>query len=264
MKSTLIEQAEEDKAIASKEDANSKRKRKKVSSKGSGRTRNYATLVYPDSAPENWMEIVSELHIPVLISPLHDKDVNPDGTLKKPHYHVLFMFESVKDWDTQVKPIFDSFGAVGREIVNSSRGYARYLCHLDNPEKYQYDHSLVKSFGGADYSAIVHLPTDDAKMIYDMLRFIDVNQIHSFAEFVNRVWYYNRDWYSLVTCRFSHLVIEYIKSITWEETEGYERKTSIVNPDTGEFFNVNPDTGEIVSAELSVEDEESSAGRMEQ
>ena len=54
------------------------------------RKRNYATLVYPDSAPENWQEILSELKVPVFISPLHDKDVNADGKPKKPHYHFFY------------------------------------------------------------------------------------------------------------------------------------------------------------------------------
>ena len=43
------------------------------------RFRNYATVVYPESAPENWQEILSDQIIPAFISPLHDSDVNPDG-----------------------------------------------------------------------------------------------------------------------------------------------------------------------------------------
>lgn len=66
---------------------------------GKGRTRNYATMVYPESAPENWQTVIAESKIPVFISPLHDKDINPDGTPKKPHYHVLTSFDSVKTVD---------------------------------------------------------------------------------------------------------------------------------------------------------------------
>lgn len=50
---------------------------------GRGRTRNFGTVVYPESAPENWQTILSELCIPCFISPLHDKDINPDGETKK-------------------------------------------------------------------------------------------------------------------------------------------------------------------------------------
>ena len=118
------------------------------------RKRNYATLVYPDSAPENWQEILSELKIPVFISPLHDKDVNADGKPKKPHYHVQFIFDGKKS-DDQFKEIIAKFGGVGVEDVQSLRGYARYLCHLDNPDKAQYNTSMVKALGGADYFSVI-------------------------------------------------------------------------------------------------------------
>lgn len=48
------------------------------------RTRNWATVVYPESAPKNWREILGEMRVPCFLSPLHDKDINPDGTPKKP------------------------------------------------------------------------------------------------------------------------------------------------------------------------------------
>lgn len=97
------------------------------------RTRNYACIVYPDSAPENWQNIVAESKIPCFISPLHDKDVNPDGTPKKPHYHVMVMYDGPKT-EEQAKAFFSTFNGVGPEVVNSVRGYARYLKHMDNPE----------------------------------------------------------------------------------------------------------------------------------
>ena len=98
------------------------------------RVRNFATVVYPESAPENWIDILNEYHVACLISPLHNRDIDPDLNIKKPHYHVLIMFEGKKNYETQVKPIFDSIGGVGREYVQSIRGYARYLCHLNIAE----------------------------------------------------------------------------------------------------------------------------------
>ena len=60
------------------------------------RTRGYATIVYPESAPADWKEILADLKIQVLISPLHDQDVNPTGEPKKPHYHIMLIFEGPK------------------------------------------------------------------------------------------------------------------------------------------------------------------------
>ena len=92
---------------------------------GTGRTRNWATIVYPESAPDNWKDILGELKMEAFISPLHSEDVHPDGEKKKAHYHVLLMFPSVKT-DKQAAEVFESFGGVGTEQVASLRGYARY------------------------------------------------------------------------------------------------------------------------------------------
>ena len=129
---------------------------------GRGRTRNYGTIVYPESAPQDWQTILAEMCIPCFISPLHDSDINPDGETKKPHYHVMIMFEGVKTVE-QATEIFNQIGGVGHEIVQSARGYARYLCHLDNPEKHQYSPDDVKAYGGADYVSVIGLAIDKYK-----------------------------------------------------------------------------------------------------
>ena len=70
--------------------------RARADAKRVGRTRNFATVVYPDSAPADWKEKLDQLHVAAFISPLHDKDINPNGEPKKAHYHVLVMFEGQK------------------------------------------------------------------------------------------------------------------------------------------------------------------------
>lgn len=190
---------------------------------GAGRTRNFATIVYPESAPENWRDILTDQHVAALISPLHDKDHNPDGTQKKPHYHVMLIFDSVKNFETQVKPIFDEIGAVGREEVNSARGYARYLCHLDNPEKAQYSPADVTAMGGADYDAITHLPTDNLKALGEVFDYIRTNEIYSLAELLDLCKINNPDWFSMISMSRAYVVDKYIKSLTWERESGYVR-----------------------------------------
>jgi len=197
--------------------------RARADSKRVGRTRNFATVVYPDSAPADWKEKLDQLHVAAFISPLHDKDVNPNGELKKAHYHVLVMFEGPKDYDTQVKPIFDEIGAVGREIVNSARGYARYLCHLDNPEKATYSPSEVLCMGGADYYGIVTLPTDDLKVITEIKRFCRENEIYSLAEIIDIAESLHPEWYSTIVMSRCYVIDKYIKSLEWERASGYVR-----------------------------------------
>ena len=115
----------------------------KDKSSGGGRTRNFATVVYPESAPDNWQSILEEQFVPAFISPLHDSDLNPTGEPKKEHYHVVIMYDSVKTME-QAQDLFQKIGGVGCERVQSIRGYARYLCHLDNPDKHQYDQGKLQ------------------------------------------------------------------------------------------------------------------------
>ena len=41
------------------------------------RSNTWTLLLYQDSAPENWEDKLKELHIPFIVSPLHDKDLKP-------------------------------------------------------------------------------------------------------------------------------------------------------------------------------------------
>lgn len=186
----------------------------KKSSSGSGRTRNYGTVVYPESAPQDWMNILGEYCIPCFVSPLHDKDVDPGKQPKKPHYHVMLMFDGVKTVD-QAKEIFDSIGGVGCEIVQSVRGYARYLCHLDNPEKYQYSLDDVHCFGGADYPATIGLPTDKYKAIGEMIDFCEDNDITSYADLLQWCRFNRMDWFRVLCDSGTFVMREYLKSKRW-------------------------------------------------
>lgn len=195
---------------------------KKSKSRGSGRTRNYACVVYPDSAPNDWLNIISESKIPVFISPLHDKDVNPTGEAKKPHHHVMAMFDSVKTKE-QASEFFISFGGVGCEVINSIRGYSRYLCHLDNPEKAQYSLDDVTSFGGADYMHAIGTMADKAKSIREMVAFIEENDIICFADLFCYASINRSDWFDTLINSGAYVIKEYIKSRTWK-LHGKEEK----------------------------------------
>lgn len=182
---------------------------------GAGRVRNFATVVYPESAPKNWREIIAESKIPVFISPLHDKDVNPTGEAKKPHHHVMSMYESPKT-DAQAREFFEKFGGVGCETVKSVRGYARYLCHLDNPEKAQYSIDDVVSYGGADYIHAIGSAADRAKAIKEMITWIEENDCVSFAELLRYSSVNRSDWFDCLISNGAYITKEYIKSRWWE------------------------------------------------
>ena len=183
-------------------------------SSGRGRTRNYATIVYPESAPSNWQELLSEQFVPAFISPLHDLDLNPTGESKKAHYHVMIMFDGVKTMD-QAKELIDTIGGVGCEIVNSQRGYARYLCHMDNPEKHQYSVDDVRAFCGADYNSTIGLVTDKYKAIGEMIDYCEENCILSYSELLKYSRMNRFDWFRVLCDNGTVVMKEYLKSKSW-------------------------------------------------
>lgn len=185
------------------------------------KTRNWVSIVYPESAPENWMDILNDSHIPAIVSPLHDKDINP-GTKepKKAHYHVMLMYEGPKE-EHIARKIFESIAGVGCEPVNSVRGQARYFCHLDNPEKAQYSASGIKAFSGANYDNLIALPSDKYKIIGEMIDWVEENDIRSFRDLMVYSRQQKTDWFQCLCDSGTYVMKEYVKSRTWQlEREG--------------------------------------------
>lgn len=145
------------------------------------RFRNYATVIYPESAPEDFKQIIADWHVPAFLSPLHDKDINPTGEAKKAHYHLLVMFAGKKTKES-VKNLFDMVNGVGCEKVLSTDGYARYLCHLDNPEKCQYSRNDVAAFAGADYERMIERSADEDGAIKELTQLVIDNGIDNVAD----------------------------------------------------------------------------------
>lgn len=77
---------------------------------------------------------------------LHDQDYQIDEetgetTPKNAHYHVLMRFSNSRDLST-VQGYFKEFEFLrpnSYEKVLNLHGSVRYLAHVDNPEKFQYD-----------------------------------------------------------------------------------------------------------------------------
>ncbi len=187
------------------------------------RTRNYATVIYPESAPEDLFIRLSDLKIPAFLSPLHDKDINPTGEPKKPHYHLMIMFEGVKS-EAQAKEVFEQFNGVGCEIIQSIRGYARYLCHLDNPEKVQYDKDKVSAYGGADYFNVINLITDKYAVIDEMINFCEEQDIVSFRNLFLYAKYNRRDWFRSLCDNSAFIMKEYLKTRQWDNSQVEQNK----------------------------------------
>lgn len=179
------------------------------------RTRNFATVVYPESAPSDWIMILQEQCVPAFISPLHDKDINSDGEIKKAHHHIMIMFDGVKTQE-QAQEVFSIIGGVGIEPIKCARAYARYLCHLDNPEKIHYPIDDVISLSGADYETMISLATDKYSAIGEMIEFCMQNDIDSYAQLLLYARDNRTDWFRVLCDNGTITIVQFLKSRHWE------------------------------------------------
>lgn len=179
------------------------------------RTRNFASVVYPESAPENWIEILQQQCVPAFVSPLHNSDYNPSGEPKKEHFHVMIMFDGVKTIE-QAREVFESIGGVGVEMIKSVRAYARYLCHLDNPDKAKYSLDDVTALAGADYVVTINSSADKYTAIGEMIDFCVSTGIDSYAELIIYAKNNRMDWFRILCDNGTLPVVQFLKSRYWE------------------------------------------------
>ena len=142
--------------------------------------RYWTFIMYPDSRPENWKEILQETGLRFAISPLHDKDINPTGEQKKPHYHVLVIFEGPTTYN-RVCQITESINASIPKRVMSTIGLIRYFTHEDNPEKAQYNKEDITTINGLDIKEINGITSTEKERIKRAI--IEMININEFVEY---------------------------------------------------------------------------------
>jgi len=109
--------------------------------------RNWAFVAYPESLPKDWLEILQKSGLQCAISPLHDKDTNPDEKEKKPHYHVIVCYSGPTSYNV-VARLTESLHSTIPQALEQVKGYYRYLTHKDNPEKHQYNEKDIITING--------------------------------------------------------------------------------------------------------------------
>lgn len=138
--------------------------------------RNWAFVVYPESAPENWIELLQQCGVVGAISPLHDKDLNATGEPKKAHWHVIVTYEGPTA-QSVVERLTERLNAPKPIPLEQVRGYYRYLTHKDNPEKAQYDEKDIQTLNGFNIRDFVEMTKSEVnakiRIIQKMIRELD-------------------------------------------------------------------------------------------
>lgn len=143
--------------------------------------RNWACVVYPDSAPTDWRDILAQTGLQCAISPLHDRDIDPDGNPKKPHWHVILCYAGPTSYSVVCK-LTEQLHAPIPQVLEQVRGYYRYFTHMDNPDKAQYDVSDITTINGfsvMDYSELTRSEVD--KVLMRLTDCIDSANITEYA-----------------------------------------------------------------------------------
>lgn len=176
--------------------------------------RNWTFLVYPDSAPSDWVQILNNLHLVWCHSPLHHGYKHEDFEERKDHYHVIIFFDGKKSF----KNIFDITQLVNGTIpkkVESKGGLIRYLLHLDNPEKEQFDdNQTISCYGGCEVQEYLESIYNRDEVIHQMEAFCKKNMITEYPILKDYAYmYHRRTWYHALNLNCREELKSYITSL---------------------------------------------------
>ena len=152
------------------------------------RSTKWTFLFYEESAPEGYLNILEELHIPFILSPWHDKDVNRQtGEFKKSHKHGAFFFDSLKSYSQVSNIISDKLnGPAHVEVVMSPTGLFDYFTHAEaHSDKATYNIEDIETGCGFDLDKFL-IEMNSSDFIHQV---VDIIEENDFTEFEELVWY---------------------------------------------------------------------------
>lgn len=147
--------------------------------------RHWAFVAYPDSLPENWIDVLRQSGLKVAISPLHDRDTNPTGEPKKPHFHVIVSYDGPTTFGN-VEGLTKRLNQPIPQPLEQVRGYYRYLTHMDNPEKAQYSAAEIQTLNGFDIMDFVEMSKSEVtKVLRALVDYIRENDLLEYADLMD-------------------------------------------------------------------------------
>ena len=148
------------------------------------RSNTWTFCIYPESMPNDYLQIIGSWCIPTLLSPVHNSDLNGNGMEKKEHIHVLMYFgKGANKSYLQVMKFVEKLHGCPCEVVHNSVGLIRYFIHKDNPEKHQYSIDDMRSFFGFEYlSAFQNNLIDEDRFFNFIEEFCEDNRIYNYYQ----------------------------------------------------------------------------------
>lgn len=190
------------------------------------RSNKWAFLLYQESAPRNYLDILEEMHIPFVLSPWHDKDVNKEtGEFKKSHKHGALFFDSLKSYTQVSELLIEKLNTPAHvEMVMSPKGMYDYFIHAENPEKTLYDIEDIESGCGFELDKFL-ISNNHGEFLSNI---IDIIEENNFTEF-NKLVHYARQEDKLLLALIidkTYFFAKFLDSRRNERKESLNDKTS--------------------------------------
>ena len=188
-------------------------------------------ILYEDSAPKNYLDVLKAQQVAFALSPWHDKDVwneldekeNPQhiaGSPKKKHRHGVFKFDSLKNLE-QVKLITDLVNSPRPQKLHSPAMSIQYFTHKNDLEKAQYDVKDILDCGVGvdDFYLAVLTRSQKKKIVTEMVLFMRQNKIDRLSTLIEYAQDNKPEWFDLFQ---DH----YLKTFEWLANGYYQEKNS--------------------------------------
>ena len=151
------------------------------------RSSKWAFLLYKESAPEHYLDVLENMHIPFVLSPWHDKDINKEtGEFKKAPTHGGVQLDSLTRSSQVSELLTKNLNTPAHvEPVMSPKGMYDYFTHAENPDKALYNIEDIEFGCGFDLEKFL-ISNNKDEFISTV---IDIIEENNFIEFNNLVRY---------------------------------------------------------------------------
>lgn len=171
--------------------------------------RNFLVLFYDESKHYKFDDVIFNLHGFKYYAYIRHE---PEDEEKTPHYHAFIHLDSA----TTEKAVAKRLGIPPEKVqyVKSFRSAARYLTHIDYPDKIQYDVDDVKVSGifQRKYLKQFEDVKTDEEIINDIYNWIDENEFKDFfLKMRYLILYVNSNCYDTIFKRYRKEFTDYLK-----------------------------------------------------
>lgn len=141
-------------------------------------------IVYPDSAPADWVDLVAQTGVEFAVSPLHNADISANGEHKKDHYHMIAVWPNNTKWQTATVLCDIVNGPICIPVIDIRPKYD-YLTHKNDPNKAQYNPDDIQHCNGFVLSKYLNLTAAEvSQKVAEITKLCFEFQFYEYADLI--------------------------------------------------------------------------------